>query len=140
MHSKKLASILLNMCDCSIRVSRSSLVLPVTVSYVLLILLLSHVTVLLEYLDLLYSFYVHFTTNAPIMPVFCSLLLPTHYAKNFVRKIDASLLARHVAVLRMQSNADSLDKNWRFQSRVHSIYNLWICFCPHFYRHNNYYG
>ena len=43
-------------------------------------------------LDLLCNFYVHFTKIAPIMPAFCSLLLPTHYAKNFAGKIDGSLL------------------------------------------------
>ena len=37
------------------------------------------------------NFYVHFTKFAPIMPAFCSLLLPTHYAKNFAGKIDGSL-------------------------------------------------
>ena len=28
---------------------------------------------------------------APIMPAFCSLLLPSDYSNNFARKIDASL-------------------------------------------------
>ena len=37
------------------------------------------------------NFYVHFTKIAPIMPAFCSLLLPIHYAKNFASEIDGSL-------------------------------------------------
>ena len=86
-YSKKL----LNICDCSIRVSRSPLAIPMTLNYVLLTIKLLCVTVLLEYLDLLCMFYVHFTKNAHNMPAFCSLLLPTHYTKPFASKIDTSL-------------------------------------------------
>ena len=53
--------------------------------------ILARLTVLLEYLDLLCNFYVHFTKIAPIMPAFCSLLLPTHFAKTFASEIDGSL-------------------------------------------------
>ena len=59
----------------------------------------STVTVLLEHLDLLYNFYVHFTKIAPIMPPFCSLLLPTHYAKIFTGKINTFLPAPYVPLV-----------------------------------------
>ena len=32
---------------------------------------------------------------APIMPVFCSLLLPSYFSKNYAGKIGASLLASY---------------------------------------------
>ena len=57
------------------------------------------VTVLLEYLDLLCNFYIRFTKIAHIMPTFCSLLLPTHYAKYFVTYPYSPLIALYCCSL-----------------------------------------
>jgi len=40
-----------------------------------------------------------FSQNLPIMPVFCSLLLPTYYSKTFAGIIDASLAGANITLI-----------------------------------------
>ena len=70
---------------------------------------------------------------APILPAFCSLLLPSYYSNNFVGKIDASLLLPYSQIsISHPYNRDLLRSSYSYDTWYPRMYN-YACYFVDYY-------